>query len=87
LGAPCLIVYPWCYVTTLKVAAERGLADAAYTYASLLNMGRGCGKDMTKAAEIFKTLARDGHPQATYNLAGMYGCSVFHKRVSLEECH
>jgi len=59
-------------VPLFKVAADRGLADASYTYASLLNMGKGVVKDYNAAAEIFKTLARDGNPHATFNLAGMH---------------
>lgn len=59
-------------VPLFKVAADRGLADASYTYASLLNIGKGVTKDHKAAAEIFKTLARDGNPHATFNLAGMH---------------
>eukprot|EP00039_Didymoeca_costata_P032499 m.38059 g.38059 ORF g.38059 m.38059 type:complete len:479 (-) comp9385_c0_seq2:1380-2816(-) len=54
------------------LAMHLGNDDAAYTAASLFRMGKGCQKDVDRAAEIFTRLARVGHVFATYNLGWMY---------------
>ena len=46
--------------------------DAQYSMAAMLAQGWGCRVDPTKAAELFKDLAKRGHLQATYSLAKLY---------------
>lgn len=55
------------------MAAEvHGVPDAQYEYGVLLEKGRQCKKDKTKAAVMFALAAEQGHLEALYKLAMLY---------------